>query len=228
MYEYCEEHSIPHERCGKLIVARNQAELGRLDELERRGRENGVPGLRRLSAGELREVEPHAVGVAALHSPHTGIVDFGAVARVARRRTRAGGDLGRGRVDRAANGPDRDRATRAARPRARFAVFCAGAASDRLAVAAGARPTRASSRSAAPTCTCAARARSSCGADLPGARPLAAVPRRPPHAPHRRPRVARAERAAVAARAARPDLARHLAHGAALVAHRSRRSCATP
>ena len=47
LYSYCEQHSIPHERCGKLIVARHEGELGRLDELERRGRENGVSGLRR-------------------------------------------------------------------------------------------------------------------------------------------------------------------------------------
>ena len=59
MYEYCEERGIRHERCGKVIVARHQDELGRLDELERRGRENQVPGLRRLSASELAEVEPH-------------------------------------------------------------------------------------------------------------------------------------------------------------------------
>ena len=72
---------IPHEHCGKLIVARHEGELGRLDELERRGRENGVPGLRRLDAGELRAVEPHVRGVAALNSPSTGIVDFAAVAR---------------------------------------------------------------------------------------------------------------------------------------------------
>src|SRR3954469_7483825 len=81
MYEFCERHEIEHERCGKLIVARDESELGRLDELERRGRENQVPGLRRMAAGEIAEVEPHARGVAALHSPNTGIVDFAAVAR---------------------------------------------------------------------------------------------------------------------------------------------------
>src|SRR5918992_5204443 len=81
MYEYCERKGIRHERCGKVIVARHEGELGRLDELERRGRANGVPGLRRLSAEELREVEPYCRGVAALHSPETGIVDFADVAR---------------------------------------------------------------------------------------------------------------------------------------------------
>src|SRR5688572_6815393 len=56
LYAYCERHGIGHERCGKVIVARYDGELARLDELERRGRENAVPGLRRLSAGELREI----------------------------------------------------------------------------------------------------------------------------------------------------------------------------
>ncbi len=81
LYAFCDEHAIPYEKCGKLIVAVDPGELPRLEELERRGRENGVPGLRRVGAQELREIEPHATGVAALVSPETGIVDFGAVAR---------------------------------------------------------------------------------------------------------------------------------------------------
>ena len=80
MYAFCEERGIPVDRCGKVIVATDERELPRLDELHRRGLENGVPGLRRLTGYELREVEPHAKGVAALHSPQTGIVDFRAVA----------------------------------------------------------------------------------------------------------------------------------------------------
>ncbi|GAB3075636.1 L-2-hydroxyglutarate oxidase [Nocardioides zeae] len=81
MYAYCEQHDLPHERCGKLVVALGEHELGRLDELERRGRANRVPGLRRVDAAGIREVEPLATGVAALHAPGTGIVDYGAVAR---------------------------------------------------------------------------------------------------------------------------------------------------
>ena len=135
---------IRHERCGKVIVARDEGELGRLDELERRGRENQVPGLRRLSAGELREVEPHCRGVAALHSPATGIVDFAEVARAlaararrarARRWSRAAGS------ERGASAPGASPcSTTRGETRARFAVFCAGVGSDRLAVAAGASP----------------------------------------------------------------------------------------
>ena len=143
MYEFCEREGIPFERCGKVIVARSDAELGRLDELERRGRENQVPGLRRLSAGELAEVEPHCRGVAALHSPETGIVDFAEVARALARELSDGGtpvalehgirsvSAGDGRI---ALAHDRGET------RARFAVFCAGVGSDKLAVAAGASP----------------------------------------------------------------------------------------
>jgi L-2-hydroxyglutarate oxidase LhgO len=81
MYEYCEQHDIPHERCGKLIVAVAPDELPRLDDLEARGTANAVPGLRRVGAGEINEIEPNAVGLQALHAPSTGIVDYPAVAR---------------------------------------------------------------------------------------------------------------------------------------------------
>lgn len=81
MYEYCEQQGIRHERCGKLIVAVRPDELGRLDVLEARGRANGVAGLRRVGADEIREIEPNARGIAALHAPNTGIVDYADVSR---------------------------------------------------------------------------------------------------------------------------------------------------
>jgi (S)-2-hydroxyglutarate dehydrogenase len=143
MYAYCEEHAIAHERCGKVIVARHEDEIGRLDELERRGRANEVPGLRRLSADELRDLEPHCRGVAALHSPATGIVDFAQVARaIATELERNGVPVatGCGVVDVVAGrGRIAVHHLRGA-TRARFAVFCAGTGSDRLAVVAGASP----------------------------------------------------------------------------------------
>src|SRR3954470_5180007 len=89
--EYCEQRGIPFERNGKLIVAVEESELAALDELERRGDENGGPGLRRLEAAEIAEVEPHARGIAALHSPATGVVDFAAVARAFAEDVRAEG-----------------------------------------------------------------------------------------------------------------------------------------
>jgi (S)-2-hydroxyglutarate dehydrogenase len=131
LYAYCQEHGVPFEKRGKLIIARNEAELPRLDELERRGRANEVPGLRRVDADGLREIEPHARGVAALHSPETGVVDFARVARAYADDFRAAGgeiELGHGATVAAVLG------------RSRFAVFCAGHAADELAVAAGADP----------------------------------------------------------------------------------------
>jgi (S)-2-hydroxyglutarate dehydrogenase len=143
LYEYCDEHGVAYERCGKLIVARDASELPALDELERRGRENGVPSLRRLSSDELREVEPHARGTSALHSPATGIVDFRRVASALATELEGRGvtiatGCGVSGVSRAAG----HLALRHARgeTRARFAVFCAGLDADRLAVAAGAPP----------------------------------------------------------------------------------------
>src|SRR5688500_7320375 len=91
---YCEAHGLAYERCGKLIVALEPGELPALDELARRGEANGVPGLRRLDATGLRGIEPHAAGIAALHSPETAIVDFAAVARALAADLReAGGEI---------------------------------------------------------------------------------------------------------------------------------------
>lgn len=81
MYEFCARHGIPCERCGKIVVATDEADRRRLDELERRGRANGLDGLRRLSPAELRQIEPHAAGVDGLLVPQTGIVDFREVCR---------------------------------------------------------------------------------------------------------------------------------------------------
>jgi L-2-hydroxyglutarate oxidase LhgO len=80
MVRFCEEHGVAFERSGKVIVATSEEERPRLQALLERGRENGVPGLRAISPEELREIEPHARGVAALHSASTGIVSFRAVA----------------------------------------------------------------------------------------------------------------------------------------------------
>src|SRR5690606_30711236 len=79
MREYCAAKGIPLESCGKLIVAVEKSELPGLAELERRGRANGVQGLRRVGPAEIAELEPHCGGVAALHSPATAAVDFARV-----------------------------------------------------------------------------------------------------------------------------------------------------
>jgi 2-hydroxyglutarate dehydrogenase len=141
LYEYCERRGIAHERCGKVIVATSPAELPALAELERRGHANGVPGLRRLEARELEEVEPHARGVAALHSPNTGIADFPAVARAFAEDVRqAGGSVTTGTAVSDVADTEREVVVShaAGSTRARTALVCAGAWADRLAVAAGA------------------------------------------------------------------------------------------
>ena len=142
--EYCEARELPFEPLGKLIVALDPEELPRLDELERRGAANGVPGLRRLDAAQLREIEPHAAGIAALHSPGTGVLDFGAVARALADDVRAEGGAVRCAAEvESVRGGDRWISLRLATGEevaGAAAVFCAGAASDRLAQRAGAGP----------------------------------------------------------------------------------------
>ena len=81
MIAFCQEHNIPHEVCGKIVVATNHEELPRLQDLMERGRQNGLQGLQMLGAGEMREVEPHAGGVAAIRVPEEGIVDYAAVCK---------------------------------------------------------------------------------------------------------------------------------------------------
>jgi L-2-hydroxyglutarate oxidase len=91
LFRFCEEEGVAHRRCGKLVLATQDEELPQLEELERRGRANGITGLRRLRAEEIREVEPHAAGIAGLHVPETGIVDYQGVALGYGRRIEAKG-----------------------------------------------------------------------------------------------------------------------------------------
>ena len=143
LFAYCAERGIRAERPGKLIVATEPGELAGLDELERRGTANGVAGLRRIGPEEIREIEPHARGIAALHSPATGLVDFEAVARgLAADLAAAAATVSTGcAVTATTTGGGRIRLAHSrGDTSARAAVLCAGAWSDRLAVAAGASP----------------------------------------------------------------------------------------
>jgi (S)-2-hydroxyglutarate dehydrogenase len=143
MYEYCEQRGIATERCGKVIVATDRSELDRLDELERRGKANGVPGLTRIDAAGIEALEPHARGVAGLHSPNTGIADFPAVAQAyASDILEAGGTVATGCEvqDVTVDGRSLRLTHSHGATEATNAVFCAGAWADRLAVAAGADP----------------------------------------------------------------------------------------
>lgn len=94
MVEFCAENAIPHEICGKLVIATNAAEVNRLRDLETRGRLNGLQGLRWIDGEQIPEIEPHARGLAALHVPQEGIVDYAAVIRcLVRKFSAAGGKL---------------------------------------------------------------------------------------------------------------------------------------
>jgi L-2-hydroxyglutarate oxidase LhgO len=79
MIEFCREHEVAHEVCGKVIVAIDTDELPRLEELHRRGEANGLVGLRMIGPEELREIEPHSTGMKALVVPSTGITDYAKV-----------------------------------------------------------------------------------------------------------------------------------------------------
>ena len=143
MVRFCEEEGIAWERCGKLVVATDPEEIPRLDELERRGKANGLQGVRRLGPEEIREVEPFAAGIAALHVPETGIADYPAVARAYGRRIETAG--GRVLTGARLTGVRRDGSGLVAETtRGAFAcallVNCAGLQADRVARLCGAEP----------------------------------------------------------------------------------------
>lgn len=144
MRDYCAEHAIAYDECGKLVVAVDEAELPRFEALARTARENGVPGLRRLDGPALREVEPHARGLAALHSPRTAITDYVAVAEaLACEIVAAGGAVHLGAavvgVERVAGGLEVR--TTSGRHRVDELVVCGGLQSDRLGRLVGAPAT---------------------------------------------------------------------------------------
>ena len=82
MYRFCSDHGVPHERCGKIVVATSEDELPRLEELHRRGTANGLQGMKWLTPDEMREYEPNVSGIRGLWVSETGIVDYKSVARV--------------------------------------------------------------------------------------------------------------------------------------------------
>ncbi len=142
---FCAEHGITFDRCGKLIVATDAGELGRLADIEARAHRNGVPGVTRLSDVEaMREVEPHVGGIAALHSPQTAIVDYVAVAQALADEVRArGGEVRLGvtvqRVREEADGAVLSTAEGERLP-ADHVLVCAGLHADVLAGASGLSP----------------------------------------------------------------------------------------
>jgi L-2-hydroxyglutarate oxidase LhgO len=138
---YCADRGLPWDARGKLVVARDDAETGKLREIERRAAANGVPGVRWLDAAAIRELEPDIAGQAALLSPSTAIVDYPAIARsFAGDITRVGGQVLTGTpvsgVRRRSDG-EVEVSTPGAAHRLSRLVICAGLQSDLLATAAG-------------------------------------------------------------------------------------------
>ena len=140
MKRFCQEHGVAYEECGKLVVATSDEEVPRLEALHERGIANGVPGLRMMQRGELREIEPHCEGLRAMHVPTTGIVDYTAVAqKYAELIQRAGGEIALGAkvVGLRSDVGDNIVETRAGAFRARYVINCAGLYSDTITRMAG-------------------------------------------------------------------------------------------
>jgi L-2-hydroxyglutarate oxidase LhgO len=143
LYAYCEEKGIPTDRCGKVIVASNESELPRLENLYQRGQANGVQGLEVIGPERLKEIEPHCVGVKAIFSPNTGIVDFSRVTRAyAQDVQTSGGDVlpGYG-VEKIFDRPGRVvLQTTAGEVESQHVIACAGLHADRVARLTGGPP----------------------------------------------------------------------------------------
>lgn len=143
LYRFCQENDIAHERCGKLVVAVDDSELPALAELERRGRANGLAGLRRLDGAELRAHEPHVSGIAGLLVPETGIVDYKGVTNAYGMKVRAaGGDV---RLHARVTACRRETGglvleTTAGEVACRHLINCGGLQSDRVARLCGVEP----------------------------------------------------------------------------------------
>jgi (S)-2-hydroxyglutarate dehydrogenase len=143
MLAFCRQHGVAHEQCGKIVVATEPGELERLENLWQRGNANGLQGLRKLTAEQIREIEPHAAGLAAIHVPQEGIVDYPAVCEKLGELIRnADGEI---RLNTRANrvvtdGTGKVIETPTGTVSAKFVVTCGGLHADRLVKAAGQKP----------------------------------------------------------------------------------------
>ena len=143
MYAFCQQHGIAHDRCGKLVVATSEAELPALDEIERRGRANGLDAITRLAGEQLHDYEPHVAGVAGLWVPYTGIINYRRVAEKYAELVRAaGGDI---RTTWRLTAMHRDAAdivlsTTGGEVRAKDLIACCGLQADRVARLCGVDP----------------------------------------------------------------------------------------
>jgi L-2-hydroxyglutarate oxidase len=143
MIEFCRVHGLPHQLCGKVIVATHAEEFQRLEELRRRGEANGLTGLRIIGADELHEIEPHASGLRALVVPSTGITDYAAVCGKYAELIRAqGGTILTSTAVTGVRNLTREVVVESSGPvfSATYLINCAGLFSDRIARMAGGEP----------------------------------------------------------------------------------------
>lgn len=143
MVAFCRAHGIAHEQCGKIVVATEESELPRLENLWTRGNANGLQRLRKLNPEQIKEIEPHAAGIAAIHVPQEGIVDYPAVCeKLGELIRRNGGEIRLGaRVEKIVSGSGgRTLETTAGNFQAGFVVTCGGLHADRLVRASGQKP----------------------------------------------------------------------------------------
>lgn len=141
--EFCDENAVRYDECGKIIVARNDSEIPMLEELHRRGKANGVPRLALLSREQLREIEPHATGLGALHVPTAAIIDYRKVSvALACRIAAVGGTIKTGaRVLAIQETPaEVILETASGTVRVRNYIACAGLHSDRIVRLSGSQP----------------------------------------------------------------------------------------
>lgn len=143
MLTFCRAHGIVHEQCGKIVVATSQEELSRLENLWERGTANGLLGLRKLNPQQIKEIEPHATGLAAIHVPQEGIVDYLAVCgKLAELIGQVGGNirLNSKLIKAIQNAGEWTLETSAGDFQTKFIVTCGGLHADRLVRAAGQKP----------------------------------------------------------------------------------------
>jgi len=140
MVAFCEQHGVAHEICGKLVVATTPEEIVRLHTLQDRGTQNGLRGLRWLEQGQLRELEPHAAGLAAVHVPEEGIVNYQGVCTALERELTAQGvtvKTNAGLLKAEREGAVWKLHTAAGDLSSDYLINCAGLHSDRVAALAG-------------------------------------------------------------------------------------------
>ncbi len=143
LYRFCDEHNIPFEKCGKLVVATSDAEMDALDELFKRGVANGLIGIKKLSAEEIKNYEPYTAGIAGLFVPQTGIVDYSLVTNTyAKKFLDEGGYIETSCEFLSFNNYNGEIivSTRKGEFKTKFLVNCAGLQCDRIAKLCGVNP----------------------------------------------------------------------------------------